>query len=130
MLSHVTIAVRDVETALAFWRPLMARLGNVEAFTAPGDRAAAFRHPDHFRPLFFVSRPFEGDAAPGNGPMVAFMAPDRAAVREVHAMALEAGAIDEGAPGPRPQYHPNYYGGYFRDPDGNKCCVVSHRPEE
>jgi predicted lactoylglutathione lyase len=53
----------------------------------------------------------------------------RARVREVHATALQHGGTDEGAPGLRPQYHANYYGAYFRDPDGNKLAVACHAAE-
>ncbi len=52
--------------------------------------------------------------------MVALVAKDRAQVDTVHALALELGAVDEGAPGPRGR---TFYGGYFRDPDGNKFNV-------
>ena len=41
---------------------------------------------------------------------------------------MSAGGKDEGAPGLRKHYHPNYYGAYLRDPDGNKVCVVCHKP--
>jgi catechol 2,3-dioxygenase-like lactoylglutathione lyase family enzyme len=61
--------------------------------------------------------------------MVAFVARDRASVRKAHAIALRNGGSDEGAPGLRPEYHENYYGAYFRDPDGNKLCVVCHGHE-
>ncbi|MCO4093717.1 MAG: hypothetical protein HEQ37_05385 [Acidovorax sp.] len=56
----------------------------------------------------------------------AFMAPTRATVEAVHALALAHGGSSEGAPGLRPEYHPHYYAAYFRDPDGNKLCVVCH----
>jgi hypothetical protein len=46
-----------------------------------------------------------------------------------HALALALGAVDEGAPGLRPQYHPNFYGAYVRDLDGNKLCACHHQPE-
>jgi predicted lactoylglutathione lyase len=46
-----------------------------------------------------------------------------------HKIALEQGGTDEGGPGLRPQYHPNYYGAYFRDLDGNKICICSHHEE-
>ena len=62
----------------------------------------------------------------GNGVTVAFDAPSRAAVDAFHAAALAAGGSDEGPPGIREHYHPNYYGAYVRDPDGNKLCVVCH----
>ena len=60
--------------------------------------------------------------------MVALLAPTRTAVDACYAKALAGGGRDEGPPGLRPQYHPNYYGAYFRDPDGNKICVVCHEP--
>ena len=65
----------------------------------------------------------------GNGVTVAFEAPDRASVDRFHAAGLAQGGTDEGAPGLRPHYHPDYYGAYLRDPDGNKLCCVCHRPE-
>jgi catechol 2,3-dioxygenase-like lactoylglutathione lyase family enzyme len=56
----------------------------------------------------------------GNGSHTAFLATNRAAVRAFHAAALANGGSDEGAPGPRPHYHPNYYGANVRDPNRNK----------
>jgi lactoylglutathione lyase len=61
--------------------------------------------------------------------MVAFMAPTRAVVNEAYAVALANGATSEGVPGLRPEYHPNYYGAYFRDTEGNKLCVACHAPQ-
>jgi catechol 2,3-dioxygenase-like lactoylglutathione lyase family enzyme len=58
--------------------------------------------------------------------MVAFAAPDRAAVDAAYAAALAHGGTDEGPPGPRPQYSAGYYGAYARDPEGNKIHFV-HR---
>jgi lactoylglutathione lyase len=58
--------------------------------------------------------------------MTALLAPDRATVDRCHRLALANGGVDEGAPGLRPEYHVNYWGAYFRDPDGNKLCVVCH----
>jgi predicted lactoylglutathione lyase len=56
--------------------------------------------------------------------MAAFTAPSRAAVDAAHAAAIAAGGYDEGAPGPRTSYAPDYYGAYIRDPDGNKLHFV------
>jgi predicted lactoylglutathione lyase len=72
-------------------------------------------------PMIVVTRPFDGGAATsGNGTMIALVAADRAQVDAVHALALQHGAVDEGAPGPRGR---RFYGGYFRDPDGNKFNI-------
>lgn len=58
--------------------------------------------------------------------MTAFLATSRAQVDQVYAVALAHGALSEGAPGLRPEYHVHYYGAYFRDLDGNKLCVACH----
>ncbi len=60
---------------------------------------------------------------------MALLAPDRATVDNVYAIAMKAGALNEGPPGLRPQYHAQYYGAYFRDLDGNKICIVCHQVE-
>jgi len=74
---------------------------------------------------FWVGRPVNGlPASYGTGQMVAFTAPSRAAVDAAHAAALAAGANDEGPPGLRQHYAPDYYGAYVRDPDGNKLHFV------
>ena len=85
--------------------------------------------PDQDRPLFLIGRPFDGNPpSAGNGQMTAFLAPSRAAVDASFKAAVASGATVEGRPGPRPHYHANYYGAYFRDPDGNKVCVCCHEP--
>jgi len=88
---------------------------------------AGWIKPGSPRPLFLIGRPYNGEAsAPGNGPMLALLAPDRPSVDRAHATALALGATCEGPPGLRPRYHPDYYGAYFRDLDGNKLCVCCH----
>jgi hypothetical protein len=73
--------------------------------------------------------PFDGEiAAPGNGQMTAFLAPSRAAVDRCNEAALSGGGACEGPPELRPEYHANYYGAYFCDPEGNKLCAVCHDP--
>lgn len=77
-------------------------------------------------PLLLIGAPYDGQAAsPGNGNMVALLAPTREAVDRAHAVALANGGTCDG-PGLRLNYHPDYYGAYFRDPDGNKICVCCH----
>ena len=73
------------------------------------------------KPLIIVTCPFDGKAASyGNGTMIALAAKDRTQVDTIHALALELGAADEGAPGNRGKH---FYAGYFRDPDGNKFNI-------
>lgn len=127
MFSHVFIGISDFERALAFYRPVLASLGIRERFCEPERPWAGWESTPGPRPLFVIARPFDGEAPqPGNGLMVAFMAATRAQVDAAHALALTRGGQCEGRPGLRLQYHANYYGAYFRDPDGNKLCVASH----
>ncbi|BCG26263.1 hypothetical protein TUM18999_44540 [Pseudomonas tohonis] len=130
MLSHVCIGTNDFSRALAFYTPLMEALGLPQKFCDPSQPWAGWMPADAPRPLLVLGAPFDGEAATaGNGQMVALLAPDRATVDRCHALALANGGRSEGAPGLRPHYHPDYYGAYFRDPDGNKLCVCCHRAE-
>jgi catechol 2,3-dioxygenase-like lactoylglutathione lyase family enzyme len=130
MLSHVFLGISDFPRALAFYSPLMAELGLLMKFSDASKPWAGWVSPAGPRPLFVIAAPFDGQAsAPGNGPMVALLAPSREAVRNCHALALANGGTCEGEPGLRPHYHADYYGAYFRDPDGNKLCVCCHQPE-
>ncbi len=77
--------------------------------------------------LFSLETPVDGKpASPGNGVHVAFRAGDRAMVEEFYRTALAHGGTDDGPPGLRPEYDPNYYGAFVRDPDGNKIEAVTY----
>ena len=64
----------------------------------------------------------------GTAGTIAFTARSRAEVDAFHAAAIAAGGKDNGAPGLRPHYHPNYYGAFVFDPDGNNVEAVCHEP--
>jgi len=128
MISHVFIGITDFDRALPFYTALFDILGMPQRFCDPARPWAAWQPAPGERPLFVIGAPFDGQAHdPGNGQMTALSAATRAQVDAAHAAALAHGGHDEGGPGLRPQYHPDYYGAYFRDPDGNKLCVVCHR---
>jgi catechol 2,3-dioxygenase-like lactoylglutathione lyase family enzyme len=74
------------------------------------------------KPDFWISK---GD--PKTPVHVAFSCPDRATVDAFYEAAIAAGGRDNGAPGLRPHYHPNYYGAFVYDPDGNNIEAVCHR---
>ena len=116
LLSHISIGCNDFERATAFYDAVMPTLGarRIEAFPGAVAYGKAF-------PEFWVQTPLDGaPASVGNGTHFGFIAESRQAVDAFHAAALAAGGVDEGAPGPRPQYGAAYYGGYVRDPDGHK----------
>ena len=130
MFSHVFTGVSDFDRAYAFYAAIMQSLGVELRFSDPNKAWAAWHCPGEMRPLFVIGKPQNGQRQdPGNGQMVAFLARDRKMVHSVHELALAVGAKCEGPPGLRPQYHVNYFGAYFRDPDGNKICVACHMPE-
>lgn len=129
MFSHVFMSVTDFDRALTFYSAVMDSLGIQARFCERDKPWAGWHSAGGERPLFVICQPYDGQPhEPGNGQMVAFMAVDRQAVRTAHQTALAHGGQCEGPPGLRPQYHPHYYGAYFRDPDGNKIGVACHEP--
>ena len=130
MLSHVYLGINDFEPAFAFYGAVMEELGARLRFSDPVKPWAAWMPAEGARPLLVISKPHDGQPAQcGNGQMTALMAASREAVDRAHAAALAHGGRCEGPPGLRPQYHANYYGAYFRDPEGNKLGVVCHDAE-
>lgn len=128
MISHVFIGTNDRDRASDFYAPIMGELGWRRRHSETPSHLVIWNPAEATRPLFVLGPPFDGHAAdPGNGSMVALLAPDRATVDRVYTIAIAAGTICEGAPGLRPQYHAHYYGAYFRDFDGNKVCIVCHQ---
>jgi catechol 2,3-dioxygenase-like lactoylglutathione lyase family enzyme len=129
MYSHITVGTSQMNRAMRFYDAVLAPLGMQRRRTF---KIAISYAPDDFSGVnepFWVVRPYDKkDATPGNGITVAFEAATRGAVDAFHAAALAAGATDEGPPGIREHYHPSYYGAYVRDLDGNKLCVVCHKP--
>lgn len=129
MLSHVFIGITDFDRALAFYQPIMDALKLQMKFCDPDKPWAAWMSKDAPRPLFVIGTAFdEQPATPGNGQMIALLASSREIVNCCHALAMAHGGSCEGPPGLRPHYHPDYFGAYMRDPDGNKLCVCCHEP--
>lgn len=129
MIDHAGFAVADYPRSRAFYTDVLAPLGYAvvievtERETGPGGyQGCGFGPPGH--PAFWVGT----GARPGTGTHVAFVAPGRAAVDAFHAAALAAGAADNGGPGLRPHYHPDYYAAFVIDPDGNNVEAVCHAP--
>jgi len=121
-IGYVTIGARDVESAVPFFENTLAPLGYERSHPAPG---GAFFEPKGAPPALEILTPFGGQApSAGNGMMVALQAETKEQVHAVHAAALANGGTDEGAPGYRPPGAASgFYGGYFRDPVGNKFAV-------
>ena len=129
MISHVYVGVNDFDRAFKFYSTVMNGLGHKLKFCEPDKPWAGWMAEGMPRPLFLIGRPYDDNAAErGNGQMVALLAPDRRAVDNAYTSALANGGFCEGPPGLRAHYHADFYGAYFRDPDGNKICTVCHDP--
>lgn len=119
MFSHTTVGTQNLPRAIAFYDAVLAPLG-IERVPSKYPNWAAWHRPGEPQ-KFWVGLPYNRlPAGVGNGCMVALIAPSRAAVDAAYAAAIAAGGLDEGPPGVRPHYAPDYYGAYVRDPDGNK----------
>jgi catechol 2,3-dioxygenase-like lactoylglutathione lyase family enzyme len=121
VLDHVGIGVSDLERSRRFYEGALRPLEMSVVLAFPG--AVGFGRDR--KPWFWI----EGER-PASPMHVAFTAPDRATVDAFHAAALEAGGSDNGAPGVREIYHPNYYGAFVHDPDGYNVEAVCHTPPE
>ncbi len=118
MIDHTGIRVSDLEKSIAFYKQALAPLGYELKMQFPGGAGFA----SHGQMDFWLS-----DGAPPQDKLhVAFRALGRQIVRDYHAAALAAGGTDNGAPGPRPHYHENYYAAFVRDPDGHNIEVCCH----
>ncbi|CAN5264710.1 VOC family protein [soil metagenome] len=128
VLDHLALQVDDVEAAASFYLLVLAPLGVREAmrFTRDDGLVVGLSGPDGF-PHFWLGP--TGDSR-GREVHVAFTASDRAGVDAVHLAAVEAGADILHAPRTWPEYHPGYYGAFFRDLDGNNVEAVHHGPPD
>lgn len=133
MIDHIGVTVSDMARSLAFYDRALAPLGvaRVMAFPETGPPVGVGYGRDG-KPWFWVKAAGAASlgvkaAGAASGPIhVAFAAPDRPAIDAFHAAALAAGGTDNGAPGLRPDYHPNYYAAFVLDPDGNNIEAVYH----
>ena len=122
MIDHITIEVSDVERSKVFYEKLFAPLWYTVAFGEEGV----------FWSFTIGDGLFEFQKAETVGPIshvhVAFRVSSRTDVDAFYTAGLAAGGIDNGAPGPRPNYTPNYYACFVRDPDGHNIEAMHDLP--
>jgi len=123
MLHHVSVGVRDVERAARFYDAALGALGYKRtAEYLPYAIAYGVT-----TPAFWIQLPHNQQAPnPGNGAHVGFSARDKSAVHTFYEAALAHGGRDDGEPGPREMYGPDYYGAFVFDLDGNKVEATLH----
>jgi catechol 2,3-dioxygenase-like lactoylglutathione lyase family enzyme len=116
-VDHIGISASNYEKSKAFYAAAVAPLG----LKIMSDYGVTVGIGDDFPFLWLLA----GDAGHVN---LAFRAKDRAMVDAFYAAAIAAGGTDNGAPGLRTEYHPNYYGAFVLDPDGHNIEAVCHDP--
>jgi catechol 2,3-dioxygenase-like lactoylglutathione lyase family enzyme len=128
-IDHVSVGVSNMQKAKAFYDAVLAPLGM--APVSPVDingQLFGVGYGAGANPSFWIQFPINGQAASmGNGVHIAFRAETRAAVDAFFLAALDKGGVEDGRPGLRSEYNPDYYAAFVRDPDGNKieaCCHV------
>jgi len=128
MIDHMGIKVADFDRARAFYDAAFAPLGASFLYMVPGEYTGGVKVGGYGRerPIYWLH---EAAPAEGHSQHVAFSARNRAEVDAFYAAAMAAGGRDNGAPGLRAHYHPNYYGAFVFDPDGNNIEAVCHLAE-
>ena len=130
MFDHLSIGVVDLAQSLTFYDAALGPLGIKQMF-AMGERGiAAYIGADQIS--FWLYSKDSEQAALGEFPSptrfhLAFRAADRATVDAFYEAAMAHGGTDEGPPGIRAHYHPNYYAAYVRDPNGYKIEAVCQK---
>jgi catechol 2,3-dioxygenase-like lactoylglutathione lyase family enzyme len=124
ILDHIGFAVTDMVRSRAFYEKALRPLGISPLLEVTAEQTGGEAHCGFGRdqPAFWIGT---GQSLKGTL-HVAFTAPSRAVVDAFYQAALAAGGKDNGAPGVRPHYHPNYYGAFVLDPDGHNIEVVCH----
>jgi catechol 2,3-dioxygenase-like lactoylglutathione lyase family enzyme len=123
MLDHLSIQCADVTASATFYDAVLTPLGGVRVM----DFGEVVGYGVPPRPDFWIGPRSTGDGFRESH--IAFGAPDRAAVRAFLDAAVGAGAEVLHQARVWPEYHPNYYGAFVRDPDGNNVEAVCHLPE-
>lgn len=114
MYDHIGLKIKDLDGATRFFEAALAPLGHTLCYKDEKWRGFGPKSP-----AFYLSQ-----GTSGKGVHIAFSAPSRAAVDRFHKEGLAAGGHDNGKPGLRPDYGPNYYAAFLIDPDGNNVEAV------
>jgi len=127
-IDHVSVGVTNMKRSKAFYDAALAPLGMTPVYPVEfGGQLVGVGYGVPNKPSFWIQLPINGQpASMGNGVHIAFHAETRAQVDAFFLAALEQGGVEDGRPGLRTEYHPDYYGAFVRDPDGNKIEACSH----
>jgi catechol 2,3-dioxygenase-like lactoylglutathione lyase family enzyme len=122
MIGYITIGTNDPDASGKFYDAVFGEMGGERKFR-DGDWIGYGKRGDETHVVYVCTPHDKQKATFGNGSMIAFKAGTKAEVDAAYRAGLANGGKDEGTPGPRPADSTTYYGGYMRDPIGNKICV-------
>lgn len=126
MLNHMTLGAQDVSAAKKFYDAALGILGYKCIHQEHDNGRLAAVGYGLTKAFFWICLPADEKmpSVPCNGNHYAFEAQSQQQVHDFYDAALANGGVDEGAPGPRPQYHDKYYAAFVRDPAGHKIEIV------
>lgn len=130
MFAHVQIGASDLRRMCVFYDRVLVHFGLERALPldAVGPAGIIWRVPARRWPQFVIGAPFDGgEATVGHGTQVSFLAAERPAVDAAWRAAMLNGGVDQGQPGLRLRYAPDFYAAYCLDPEGHKLCFVHTR---
>ena len=130
MLDHISISVNNFAESAKFYGESLALLGIERLMTFDTDEQQVAGYGSNEKPYFWIGQ----DAKPNQeefvgkarGMHIAFLAPDVESINAWHKKCIELGGADNGKPGPRPEYHPGYYGAFIIDPNGWRLEAAFH----
>jgi predicted lactoylglutathione lyase len=123
--NYITVGTNNHDSAKQFYALVLPELG-AKLTHDYSPHTVCYQMPDNFN--IWIGKTQNGEPASfGNGVTIGLATDSEAKVDAAHAAAIAAGGKNEGDPGPRPMYGPEFYGGYVRDLDGNKLAFVHFR---
>ncbi len=123
MIDHVSVGVRDLAKAAAFYDAVLPALGYVKL--EDRETTKGWGKPGKHAEFWINSRPAVAKVSPDSGTHICLRAKDTKAVDDFHGAALKAGGSSDGAPGPRPHFGAGYYAAFIVDLDGNRIEAVT-----
>ena len=136
MIDHISFSVNDFAQSATFYDATLATLGYERIVTLDDESHQLVGYGKEGKPSFWIGNSLkearlDEEVGKARGFHVGFVAPDINAIHTWYEKCLELGGKDNGKPGPRPEYHPGYYGAFIIDPNGWRieACLHHYQPE-